>query len=175
MRRKLFTARAEASEHANALALGRMNRHPLGRQRRQFQRLRFRSVRQIDDPLDGAIPDELRRGSVPAVKVRQSKKITANRTCIRKPICSKFTAHAELSCSGAAITRIYDNIQPEALRIEYYDPNGNPLAVELPAVRGSLLKAIELCFRNENPVPRSLKSAGEVAYRYYSTVYFECN
>ena len=162
-----FTARApaEAFEHANALALGRMNGTRWEGKGGSSSACDFDpSAKSMIRP-DGAIPDELRRGSTGCEGAAIEENDKSN--MYSQTHLQQLIAHAELLLRRGD-HRIYDNIQPEALRIEYYDPNGNPLAVELPAGRGSLLKAIEFVFqKSKNPVPRSLKSAGEVAYRYY--------
>lgn len=162
-----FTGRspAEAYEHANQLALGRMNGTRWEGYGGSSRACDFSALTKSMIRPDGGIPDELRRGSsgCDGTEILENDKSNMySQTHLQQLI-----AHAELLLRRGD-RRIYDNIQNEPLKIQYFDPKGQRKETTLPPGRGSLLKALAFVFvRSKNNVPRSLKSAGEVAYRYY--------
>lgn len=114
---------------------------------------------------DGGIPDELRRGSsgcTGAHILKNDRSNTYSQTHLQNLI-----AQAELLLRRGD-KRIFDNIQSSPLPITYLSAKGEQLSVLLPPGRGSLKQAILFVLDNpRSQGPRSLKSAAEVAYRYY--------
>jgi hypothetical protein len=162
-----FTGRspAEAYEHANQLALGRMNGTRWEGFGGSSRACDFSSLTKSMIRPDGGIPDELRRGSSGCDGTAISENGKSN--MYTQTHLQQLIAHAELLLRRGD-RRLYDNIQNEPLKIQYFDPKGQPKETTLPAGRGSLLKALQFVLvHSKNGEPRSLKSAGEVAFRYY--------
>ncbi len=157
---------ADAYEHANTLALDRMNgvraEGPGG----------SRSACDVDAESksmirpDGGIPDELRRGSSGC----RGKKILEDdkSNMYSQTHLQNLIAQAELLLRRGD-RRIYDNIATTPQQFTYKDPSGTARTVILPAGRGSLRNAIMFVIASPSRQRiRALRSALEVANHYYN-------
>jgi hypothetical protein len=156
---------AQAYQHAVELTLARMNgtraERPGGSSRSCDLNPRTKSMIRPD----GGIPDELRRGSSGC----EAAKIISNDSSnmYSQTHLQNLIAQAELLWRRGD-RRLYDNVQKQAQPWEYVDAKGRRHTVVLPAGRGSLRQAI--LFVIDHPsfqTPRALRSAAEVAARYY--------
>lgn len=156
---------AEAYQHAMQLALERMNG--------TRSEGKGGSSRACDsDPEtksmirpDGGIPDELRRGSTSCYGTRILENDKSN--MYSQTHLEGLIAQAELMLRRGD-NRLYENIQNDSQNFKYTDSKGNNNLVTLPPGRGSLKKAV--LFILDYPSyqkPRSLRSSGEIVYRYY--------
>lgn len=156
---------AEAYEHAIQLALGRMNGTRAEGRGSSSRACDFDpEVKSMIRP-DGGIPDEMRRGSTGCYGTRILENDPSN--MYTQTHLQNVIAQAELLLRRGD-RRIYENIQYDSLAMTYHDPRGRQHSVILTPGRGSLKKAI--LFVLDEPSfqkPRALKSAAEVAYRYY--------
>ena len=162
-----FTARspAEAYGHATQLALGRMNGTRWEGEGGSSSACDFAADTKSMIRPDGGIPDELRRGSSSCAGSRILENDRSN--MYSQTHLQHVLAHAELLWRRGD-RRIYENIQQQALPLTYNDPAGKRLSLTLPAGRGSLRQALRFVLVAAfSPAPRALKSAAEIAYRYY--------
>lgn len=156
---------AEAYEHAIQLALNRMNGIGAVGRGGSAKACDFSSATKSMIRPDGGIPDELRRGSTGCSGPRILENDKSN--MYSQTHLQNVIAQAELLLRRGD-RRIYDNIRTDSLLITYKDPKAAQHPALLPPGRGSLKQAI--LFVLDAPSfqePRSLKSAAEVAYRYY--------
>ncbi len=156
---------AETFEHANQLALDRVNgRRAEGRGGSSSSCDFDPSTKSMIRP-DGGIPDELRRGSSGCGATRILENDHSN--MYSQTHLQNVIAHAELLLRRGD-RRLYDNIAEDRATVSYVDGRGVAHTVILPPQRGSLRKAILFILAAPSfQTPRSLKTAGEVAYRYY--------
>jgi hypothetical protein len=156
---------AEAYEHAIQLTLERMNgirAEAVGGSMQACDRdPRTKSMIRPD----GGIPDELRRGSTGCGGSRillDDKSNMYSQTHLQNVI-----AQAELIWRRGD-RRIYENLATQKSFITYQGPDGLMLRAALPAGRGSLRHAVLFIIAAPSRQrPRALRSALEVAYRYY--------
>jgi len=156
---------AEAYEHAIQLALGRMNgTRAEGKGGSPHSCDLDPATKSMIRP-DGGLPDELRRGSTGCGGGRILQDDHSN--MYSQTHLQNLVAQAELLLRRGD-RRIYDNVQTTATRLEYEDAVGVQHSVPLPQGRGSLKQAILFVLdRPSFQKVRALKSAAEVAYRYY--------
>ena len=156
---------AEAYEHAIQLALGRMNGERVEGWGGSSECCDFDPATKSMIRPDGGIPDELRRGSTGCAGTRIVENDKSN--MYSQTHLQNLIAQAELLLRRGD-SRLYDNIRNDVKTITYRDSKRIVHTATLPAGRGSLKQAI--LFVLDAPsfqVPRALKSAAEVAYRYY--------
>jgi hypothetical protein len=156
---------AEAYEHAAQLALERMNGTRAEGKGGSSEACDFNPATKSMVRPDGGIPDELRRGSSGCGARRILEDDDSN--VYSQTHLQNLVAQAELLLRRGD-KRIYDNIRQDSPLLAYSDARGKKHEIRLPSGRGSLKNAI--LFVVDHPShqkPRSLKSAAEVAFRYY--------
>lgn len=156
---------AEAFEHANHLALDRVNGSRAEGRGGSSSSCDFDPATKSMIRPDGGIPDELRRGSTGCAGTRILENDHSN--MYSQTHLQNLIAQAELLLRRGD-RRLYDNLAQAPAAFTYIDGHGAAHTVTLPAKRGSLHQAILFILTAPSfQTPRALKTAAEVAYRYY--------
>lgn len=154
----------DAYRHAIELALARMNGERAEAESGSSKSCDAEPFGKSMIRPDGGIPDELRRGTTGCEGRRIAENDRSN--MYSQTHLQNLIAQAELMLRRGD-RRLYDNIQTTTSMAKFTDARGRQQMKPLPAGRGSLKQAILFVLQTSNQPPRALRSAGEVAYRYY--------